>query len=943
MIESFMVVPLHFTVEFLGFLVAAAGALLAVTRSDLVPGEPPNRVTVGLGFCVLAVAQVLHGGAFEVSGVAFQLDGEELLVALKSVALVLVLVGIVGGLKPKATVPVALVVRESLLLVPAGIAIVLSVVAFAGSRRSGPRAYRRLALGAFFIGVAELLTSVSPSTDFAKLAVSEYAYAAHAAKLIGFIALGAWVWTSVRSSIRVRFVASFAALLVAVVLALATALTGVLTSRVEAEELDRVRAQLASAEQDIENEATQELADDLEALTASESVQEPIQRGNNLTTLARLIDDNALFDFDFVMLMSPRGRVLGFSGEGPTLLRRGRPARRPTRLRPIDQVNINGSEVIQQVKRPETPESASPVRIGPNFVAIMAAREVPDADAPSRAAGIIATGIWLDGLTVDGLSNSVAAEATIVVDGGRPVVSSFFRPRENIVPADVQTMLRTATGPVGDEHSIGNAVYFSAFTHLGPPDRPVATLVLSSPAQRLTRTREDLTRLLFLVAMGAGLVALALAWYSGRRITRPIQLLTRSAERVREGELGTRAPVAGDDEVGRLGETFNEMTVALGRMTEDLRDAAVEEGRLRARIEAIIQSMADGLVAVDADRRVLAFNKEAEILTGIPAEKALGDAVDSVLTAVDANGEPVTLPIYDLTEGFVDGIFLARRGREPAPVAIVCAPLPGEEEIVGGVAVLRDMAREREVERMKTEFLSNISHELRTPLTPIKGYAELLGQKNLPSDNATKFAKGILDSTTRLERIIQLLVDFSAMEAGRLSPRSRRLDITPLIEQLAGDWQRKSPRHSVVAEVNPQLPEVIVDEKLFRRSLEEVLDNAVKFSPEGGTVKLVARGKPGGNGERYPSAVEVCISDEGIGIPPEDLPKVFSDFHQLDGSVTRTYGGLGLGLAFVQRIIEAHEGSVAVDSELDRGTRLTITIPAARHVPDAVEARRQQG
>src|SRR5919106_584267 len=451
MIESFMVVPLHFTVEFLGFLVAAAGALLAVTRSDLVPGEAPNRVTVGLGLCVLAVAQVLHGGAFEVSGVAFQLDGEQLLVAMKSVAFALVLVGIVGGLRPKATVPVAFMVREPLLLVPAGIAIVLSVVAFAGSRQSGPRAYRRLALGAFFIGVAELLTSVSPSTDFGKLAVSEYAYAAHAAKLVGFIALGAWVWTSVRSSIRVRFVASFAALLVAVVLALAAALTGVLTSRVEAEELDRVRAQLASAEQDIETGATQELTNDLGTLAGFDSVRRPIQRGGNLTSLAREIDDIPIFEFDFVMVMDRRGRVLGFSGEGPHVSRRGRPSRSPTKLRPIHQVNINGSEVIQQVKRPEIPESASPVRIGPNLVAIMAAREVPDADAPSRAAGIIATGIWLDALTVDGLSNSVAARASIVVDG-RPVVSSFSRrPRESIVPADVQTMLRTATR--SEEHT----------------------------------------------------------------------------------------------------------------------------------------------------------------------------------------------------------------------------------------------------------------------------------------------------------------------------------------------------------------------------------------------------------------------------------------------------------------------------------------------------------
>ena len=229
---------------------------------------------------------------------------------------------------------------------------------------------------------------------------------------------------------------------------------------------------------------------------------------------------------------------------------------------------------------------------------------------------------------------------------------------------------------------------------------------------------------------------------------------------------------------------------------------------------------------------------------------------------------------------------------------------------------------------MKSEFLANISHELRTPLTPIKGYAEILERKDVPIEKAKVFASGILDATGRLERIVQLLVDFSALEAGRLAPRAKPVDVRELIKGLAAELEKRSSRHQVVVDVKARLPKVLGDERLLKRSLEEILDNAVKFSPDGGTIKLEARGSSNGDGSGR--AVAITVSDEGIGIPPEDIARIFSDFQQLDGSETRPYGGLGLGLAFVQRIIEAHAGRVDVQSEPDVGTRLTIIIPAAQ-------------
>jgi signal transduction histidine kinase len=231
------------------------------------------------------------------------------------------------------------------------------------------------------------------------------------------------------------------------------------------------------------------------------------------------------------------------------------------------------------------------------------------------------------------------------------------------------------------------------------------------------------------------------------------------------------------------------------------------------------------------------------------------------------------------------------------------------------------------VERMKSEFLSNISHELRTPLTPIKGYADIMSRQEVPPDKQLRFASGILESTVRLERIIDLLVDFASLEAGRLAPKAGRVDMAGLLERLQAEWTERATRHTIVIEVEPNLAKVLGDERLLRRSMEELLDNAIKFSPDGGIVELRARNDPT-NGRVDANRIEISVADQGIGIEPDDVARVFSDFQQLDGSQTRSYGGLGLGLAFVRRIVEAHDGTVEVDGSRASGTRLIVRIPS---------------
>ena len=923
MFGSSLAVPLHFTVEFVGFLVLAGGAFLIASRPALVPGDPGRRRLVTFGFTVLAFTHVAHGGSF------IPADGDEVLALVRAMGFALMLVGLAGKAEAPASAAATLSISDPIPLIPGALAGLSAIAALTGSFRGGPKTHRRLALGLVFMAASELLTASAPDYEFGIGEGDSYAYVAHGLKFIAFAAIGSWLWTGVRSSIRTRFVASFVALLVVVVLALATTLTAVISNQVEDEELRRVDIQLGAALENVKDDQAQLLQEAKQAARFGEVTGR--MRDNTLSgygpSLAQGISQFS--EADFVILDPAAAGGIEYA--------------RITTATPKDVPPLNtkfalsvlGSDVVRDLSD-KIGDSALDIQEVDNTLLLIAAVDVPLTDQdgdplPGRPdVGAVVFGRYFDQFQIGKISNSFdPAKASLIVRG-KTVASELPRePRRRLLPPDVRARVE-AGQEVQVQQAFGRRSYFTAFMPIrSAREEVVGVLALSSPASIVAETRKDVTTALFLVAMAAAAVALALAWYSGRRITRPIQMLTSTAREVRQGNLEAQAPVSGADEVGQLGETFNEMTLSLLRLTEDLRLSAREEQQLRTRIETIIESMADGLVAVDSNRNVLAFNLEAQHLTGRSLDEALGHPLEEVVSVRSGKGDQLRLPVYDLGAGSTTGVFIQRTGgMDPIPVSVTSAVLHDEYgEVAGAVAVIRDMTREREIERMKSEFLSNISHELRTPLTPIKGYAEILTRKEVPPDKIKRFTQGILDSTSRLERIVELLVDFSAMEAGRLAPKSTPVDLAEIVRQLGEKLEERSTRHEVVVDIKSRVPKVVGDERLLKRSLEEVLDNAVKFSPHGGTITLEVRGVTSDNGQGKRKSVAVTVADEGIGIEPENLERIFSDFQQLDGSETRAYGGLGLGLAFVQRIVEAHEGQVDVDSKPDEGTRFTITLP----------------
>ncbi|HEU5447492.1 MAG TPA: ATP-binding protein, partial [Acidimicrobiia bacterium] len=457
-------------------------------------------------------------------------------------------------------------------------------------------------------------------------------------------------------------------------------------------------------------------------------------------------------------------------------------------------------------------------------------------------------------------------------------------------------------------------------SEVGPPKAVVAVTV---DGAIIDKTRADLFHKLFFVALASAAFALALAAAAGSRLGAPLRKLALTASQISRGDLSVRSGLRSSDEIGLLGASFDEMAGSIERMASELREGA-------AQMEAVLNSMTDALVAADPLGLVAMMNPAAEAMLGVRATREMGKPVSAVIRAEDRNGNSLAdrfeLPNFEAWSAV--GMVANREGL--LPVALSGAPIRSEQGgVLGAVYVMRDMRRELEIERAKTEFLSNISHELRTPLTPIKGYAEMLrrdqqmsSSRQLPAEKRRAFLDGILESSERLERTVDILVNFAAMEAGRLVLRTEPVDMANLVHEVCERWRSRSDRHRVEELVNGR-PRVLADRRLLERSIDELFDNAVKFSPEGGVVTVRAELIGAGDGR----AVEIAVSDEGIGIAPTDFDRIFTDFSQIDGSATRRYGGLGLGLPFVQRVVAAHGGSLDATSEPGRGSTFVMRLP----------------
>lgn len=561
-------------------------------------------------------------------------------------------------------------------------------------------------------------------------------------------------------------------------------------------------------------------------------------------------------------------------------------------------VGLAGSDLVQQVRAggPSAVRTAvgRPVRLlgaTPGLALVVA--QPLDRPTPTAPADVFLYGNRLSRSLVDNDSSAGGFGYSLLV-GDFVVASNLPGPERAVVAAAARS-----AGPLAPDGVTVPADGDRPTVHLRPlGSPPVGVLAMSRSARESLQAEQQALSALLLTALAATAGAAALALVVGRRTVQPVRRLTAAAGRVSAGDLTTRTQVTGRDEVGVLARAFDTMTGSLDRLTTDLRDTA-------GRLETVLASMSDGLLATDADGRVTSANRAAAALTGV--DDPVGRPLEEVLD-LRADGAALRLDAGTVHDAPAQ---VHRPDGDATPVRVAVAPL-GESG--GLVVVLRDTTREREVERMKTEFLSNVSHELRTPLTPIRGYADLLvSRSGLSPQQVTAFAGVILGEALKMNRVVDLLVDVAAIEAGRVMPQPVACSPRVLLDERLARWRERVPERAgdLRRRVAAGLPAVHVDPEWLGKVLDELIDNAVKHTPSGTPVTLAAGPAP--DGER----VRVAVRDTGPGIDPAESERLFTSFEQRDGSATRRVGGLGLGLSFVRRVAQ------------DAGWPLTVTSPAA--------------
>ena len=353
-------------------------------------------------------------------------------------------------------------------------------------------------------------------------------------------------------------------------------------------------------------------------------------------------------------------------------------------------------------------------------------------------------------------------------------------------------------------------------------------------------------------------------------------------------------------------------------------------------LSVTLSSMGDAVVAVDAQNRIMLFNKTAEQLTGWRFEEVQGKPVDEIIRIVnEQTKQPANSPIDRVLEsrkietGTDHDALIARIGRE-CPIAATAAPIRRNDGTMTGIVmVLRDVSQQREIDRMKSDFISSVSHELRTPLTSIKAYAEtMLDDLNMTDETRREFLKIINEESDRLTNLINGILDISKIETGTIEIIRKPINIASVAKRAAESLEYVAGKKKIrlQTDIADHLPELLGDENKIFSMLTNLVNNAIKFTPENGTVSVSAH--------LVNNELVVKVSDSGMGIPKDDLNKIFGRFYRVHRP-GKQIPGTGLGLAIVKEIAMRHDGRIDVESQVEKGSTFTVYLPVTTQPANA--------
>ena len=430
-------------------------------------------------------------------------------------------------------------------------------------------------------------------------------------------------------------------------------------------------------------------------------------------------------------------------------------------------------------------------------------------------------------------------------------------------------------------------------------------------------------------ALGMALVLIP-ALVIGRLLTYPITLhleqLRRGAERIERGDFSARVVPSSEDEFAELARAFNHMADVLAARESALREQNQTLASVNHRFEAVLNAANDGIAMLDTGGCFVLVNRRFGELLGTRAPLLLHHTLEEARPLlIDKLSHRLAALAPTETRAVAEEI-IALDEPDRRFLQFYTAPVAGVDgsETIGRIIALRDITRERELDKMKTDFISVVSHELRTPLTSITGYTDLLlsGAAGETSELQSEFLGIIQLSTTRLSNLINDILDISRIESGTLKIKHELIDYRRIVADTLRlmNAAADAKQISMDAALPETIPPVRGDADKVTQVLTNLVSNAIKYTPEGGWVKVSLEV----SGD---TSVTTCVADSGIGIAPKDQPKLFQRFFRADNTSTREAGGTGLGLVIAKTLIELMGGAIWLESEPNKGSRFYFTLP----------------
>ena len=424
------------------------------------------------------------------------------------------------------------------------------------------------------------------------------------------------------------------------------------------------------------------------------------------------------------------------------------------------------------------------------------------------------------------------------------------------------------------------------------------------------------------------LVAVAALRHVGRERAREraqsdsVDQLYETVDRWAAGHLDSRVYLDTDDPLDAIAHGMNRVAEALEHRTEDL-------VRDRDRLDAILANMQGGFVIFDRALYVTLINRQAEELFMVAPGEALGRHVLEVVraTAIEGALQRATL------SGRPESVEWAPNPREDLLIECSVAPVRDPGGGWGAILMTRDVTAQRRLERMRSDFVANVSHELQTPLTTIIGFAETLSDaRDLPPEQAARFIGLIHDEARRLSRLVDDLLALSRLEHHSLIARRDPVAVGDLLGAVALQLQGRAAAGGLTIHVShPEHLTMASDADLLREVLLNLVSNSIQYTPPGGRIEVSAA-------VLEPHVVSLIVRDTGIGIPPDDVPRIFERFYRVDRARSRQSGGTGLGLAIVKHVVEVLHGSIRVESTPGQGSTFQVDVPGGPLDPDVMEA-----